>query len=166
MTFTLFYYFDGDSVQLLPTGAVGEANHEVIVAGSSIGRNLDVVMGVVLAQTGRDGKALVIDPGCAFAVFVFMFVLVMVVTLAHLVVVVVIVGLGAMRVVVEVVVNFDIVVAQFLIVGHDVVEGDDVARMVLLTVDGVGGDALVADDGRCHVLVVIVATASIETNCQ
>ena len=71
--FTLFYYFDGDSVQLLPTGAVGEANHEVIVAGSSIGRNLDVVMGVVLAQTGRDGKALVIDPGCAFAVFVFMF---------------------------------------------------------------------------------------------
>lgn len=63
---------------------------------------------------------------------------------------------------VEVVVNLNVVIAQFHIVGHDVVEGDDVARMILLTVDGVSGDTFSTDDGRCHVFVVIFA-ASIET---
>ena len=51
------------------------------------------------------------------------------------------------------------------IVGHDVVEGDDVARMVLLAIHGVGNDAVGTDSGRRHVFIVITATSS-EIDCK
>jgi hypothetical protein len=98
-------------------------------------------------------------------VLVLMLVLIIVVTLAHFVVVIMVAGLSAMGVVVEIVVYLDVEIAQLLVVKHDVVEGDDVARVVLLTIDGIGGDAVSANDRRCHVFVVVTA-ASIETQCK
>jgi hypothetical protein len=70
-----------------------------------------------------------------------------------------------MSVVVKVVVNLNVVVAQFMVVGHNVVEGDDVPSVVLLTVNRVGCDTLVADDGLLHVFLHLVIAAAARTEC-
>ena len=137
-------------MELLPTGTVGESDHEVIVTGIDVGRNLNVDSCIVLALTGRNCVVAVINPGVlrlflrihgAFR------------------------SSGAVGVMVEVVVNLDVVVAKFLIVGHDIVEGDDVAAVVLLTINGIGNDTLIADDGLLHVLLRLVIAAAARTEC-
>ena len=66
-----------------------------------------------------------------------------------------------MCVMVEVVVNLDVVVAQFHIVGENIVEGDDVAGMILLALHGVGRDTLFRDDRQRHIArIVVVGTAA------
>lgn len=106
-------------MELLPTGTVGEADHEVIVTRIDVGRNLNIDSCIVLALTGRNGVVAVINPGIlrlflrihgAFR------------------------SSGAVSMVIEVVVNLNVVVSQFLVVGHDVVEGDNVAAVVLAAV--------------------------------
>ena len=72
-------------MELLPASMVGKANHEMVIAWSSISRNLDVVVCVVMALAGGDGKVLIIYPGLAFAVFMFVLMFIIVVTLAHFV---------------------------------------------------------------------------------
>ena len=137
-------------MELLPTGTVGEADHEMVIARIDVGGNLDIDSGIVPAQTGRNGVVAVIDPGI-LRLFLRLH------GTFH--------GSGAVRVMVEVVVNLDVVGTKFLVVGHDVVEGDDVATVVLLTVDGVGGDTLVADDGLLHVFLRLVIIAAARTEC-
>lgn len=83
-------------MELLPTGTVGETDHEVIVTGIDVGRNLNIDSGIVLALTGRNGEILIIDPCFALTVFVFVLVLIIIVTLAHFMVVIMIIGLSAM----------------------------------------------------------------------
>ena len=92
----MFCYLYGNGMELLPTSTVGEAYHEVIVAGMDVGRNLNICSGIIPALTGRDGEVLIIDPCLAFAVFMLMLMFIIVVTLAHFVVVIMIVGLSAM----------------------------------------------------------------------
>ena len=137
-------------MELLPTGTVGETNHEVIVAGIDVGRNLNIDSGIVLAQSGRNGVIAVIDPG---------------VLRLFLRVYRTFCGSGAVGVVVEIVVNLDVVVAQFLIVSHDVMEGDDFATVILLAVNGIGNDTLIADDGLLHVLLLLVIAAAARAEC-
>ena len=127
-------------MELLPTGTVGEADHEMVIAGIDVGGNLNIDSCIVLALTGRNGVVAVIDPG----------VLRLLLRIDRT-----FCGCSAVGVVVEVVVNLDVVVAQFLIVGHDVVEGDDVSAVVLLAVNGISNDTLVADDGLLHVFLRI-----------
>ena len=43
-------------MELLPTSAIGEANHKVIVARVDIGGNLDIMAGIVSALAGRNGE--------------------------------------------------------------------------------------------------------------
>jgi hypothetical protein len=66
-------------------------------------------------------------------------------------------------VVIEVVVNLDVVGTQFGVVGEDVVEGDGLATLIHLAVDGVGYDTLVSDDGLLHILRIIRTAA--RTKC-
>ena len=66
---------------------------------------------------------------------------------------------------VKVVVYLDIVGTKFLVVGHDVVERDDFATVIHLAVDGIGCDALVADDGLLHVFLHLVIAAAARTKC-
>ena len=127
-------------MELLLTGTVSEADHKVIVARIDVIGNLNIDSCVVLTQTSRNCVVAVKYPWVLWLFLRFS-------------------GAfrssGAVGVVVEVIVNLDVVVAQFLIVGHDVVEGDDVSAVVLLAVNGINNDTLVADDGLLHVFLRI-----------
>ena len=137
-------------MELLPTSTVGEADHEMIVARIDVGRNLNIDSCIILSLTSRNGEVAVIYPRVLW-----LFLRIYGTFRSS----------GAVGVVVEIVVNLNVVVAQFLIVGHDVMEGDDVASVVLLAVDGVGGDPLVADDGLLHILLRLVIAAAARTEC-
>ena len=158
--------FDGDSLELLPSGAVGQANHEMIVARRGVGRDLQVLTSLETLQTARNrvGKGFV--PRSSFVVVV----VIAIVMAASVVVVVtfvavVVVAIGTVAVVVEIAVDFDGVVAQFLIVAENVVEGNDFATLIDLTIDRIGRDSLVGNDGLRHVAVVVIAAASRKTKC-
>ena len=73
----LFCYLDGDGMQLLPAGAVGESDHEVIVAGIHVGRNRNVDSGSIAARSGGNLEVLIIDPG--IHCFVMMLVIVVII---------------------------------------------------------------------------------------
>ena len=146
----LLYYLYGHGVELLPAGMVGKSDHEVIVAWVDVGRNLDIYSGIVLLLTRWDGIIAVVNPR----------ILGLLLRIQRTVG-----GSSTMSVVVKVVVNLDVVVAQFMVVGHNVVEGDDVPSVVLLTVNRVGCDTLVADDGLLHVFLHLVIAAAARTEC-
>ena len=137
--------FDGDSMQLLPTGSIGQAYHEVIVAGINVGRYGNLYVGLILALTFRDAEVLVVDPGlhgCLVGILWALY------------------DRGAMGVVVEVVVNLDVELSQLHIVGEKIMHRHRFTTMVHLAVDGIGHDALFADDGHLHILVIAIRTAA------
>ena len=145
--FALLQNLDGDGLELLPSGAVGDANHEMIVAGRGVGRDFQVVAShEALHLVGNFIRECRFPRGSLVVVVVAMFVVVTFV---------VVVALGAVAVVVEIAVDFEGIAAQSAIVGEHIVECDDLATMVGLAVDGVGGNAFVGNNGRCHVAGVI-----------
>ena len=70
----------------------------------------------------------------------------------------------AMRVVVEVVVNFDVVLAKLVVVGKYVAERNRLAAVIHLAVDRVGCDALLRYLWIGHILLIVVRTAA-RTKC-
>ena len=106
--------------------------------------------GIVSALTRRNGEVSVIDPGI---LWVFLRIHG---TFG---------GGGAVGMVVEVVVNLDIVSTQLLVVGHNIMKGNNVAAVILLAVNRVGGNSLFADDGLLHVFLLLVIAAAARTEC-
>ena len=105
------------------------------------------MVGIIAAQACRNREVVVVDPRILWLLLCI-----------HRTVG----SCGAVGVVIEIVVNLDVVGTQLLVVQHQVMKGDDLATVILLTVYGVGSNALVADGGLLHVslLVIVAATCS------
>ena len=136
---------------MLPTGTVGHADHEVVVARVDVGGNLDELSRRERGGTRWDGKILVVDPrvdGVLLGIHL---------TLHRR---------GTVGVMVEIVVNLDVVVTQFVVVAQQIAERHLFATTEGLAVGGTGIFDRIGDGGFGHVFLVVRAATGRQGNEQ
>ena len=120
---SLFLDLDAYSLELLPASLVGQAYHEMVVAGVYVVRDGDVYLCLIRFQARRDSLVLIIYPGLHGRL---------------LLVERAVASRSGMGMVVEVVVYLYIEIAELYIIRKGIAESDGLAPLVLLAIYRVG----------------------------